>query len=113
MKSSQTSFRRLSMVLTGMAVVAGSTLLAQSTAPATTRPGGGGGPATSQPAASSPATEPHLQDKRDRLAEVVARLISNQHGWTIWRSKSALQADVAIEFPGQPALEGTMIYDIN
>jgi len=108
------SIRRLTLLVAGMAVVAGSALLAQSTGPATTRPGGGNAPPASQPAASNPAApEPQLQDKRDRLAEVVARILSNKHGWTIWRNKSALQADFAIEFPGQPAMEGTMIYDIN
>lgn len=102
---------RLPLVLAVMAFISGNIPLSgQSTAPAASRPGG---PPASQPAASNPATtEPQFQSKRDRLAEVVARMISKNYGWEIWRSRNAFQADFALEFTGKPALEGTMSYDI-
>lgn len=69
-------------------------------------------PPEAPPAPSQPPPQPRLQDKLDRLAEVVADYVMRDHGVQVWRQKSALQADLVITLAGRPALEGTMIYDI-
>jgi hypothetical protein len=61
-----------------------------------------------QPAAPSAPT-----DKLDRVAEIIAERLPQLHGSAVWRQKSAVQADLAIEIGGQPILDGTLIYETN
>src|SRR4029453_15575229 len=88
-----------------LAMTAGAAALrAQSTrpnpkpdAPAATRP--------STAPATRPSTQPgapHLdmEAKRDRIAEILALHVANQHGAPLWRQKHAVEADISVECGG-------------
>lgn len=70
------------------------------------------GPKPPGPAAppSTPLTD---EEKMDRVAEIIAQKLPELHGSAIWRQKAAVQADLHIEFGGQPALQGVLTYEPN
>lgn len=67
---------------------------------------------TTQPSQTAPDQDEQRQAQvRAKLAEVVARTIGRAHGYSTWRSKGAVQADIVVR-QGETVIEGVMTYDI-